>query len=328
VLLIDSERRQGLAYAVDESITPEARDLAAYLAWAFGDAALAVIHYGSRAQGRWTRSESAYDFFVIVTAYRAAYQSLARTAGMHRSPGFATGLARILPPNVISLRRATDGGERIAKIAVFSQRDFRRETSERARDHFTRGRLFQHVIVAWARDAAAREIAVQGIVNARRTTFQWGRPFLPAVFGAEEFCTALLAKSLQGEIRPEGTDHAGRLVTAQRETLVTAYSELLEELAARGALVREGNQYRLARPAGAFERGRINLFFRVSKARNFVRLFKHVALYDGWIDYIVEKVHRSSGYRITVTDRERRWPLIFGWPKFIRYLRSRPQRRN
>jgi hypothetical protein len=328
VLLIDSERRQGLARAVDESVTPEARDLAAYLAWAFGDATLAVIHYGSRAQGRWTRSESAFDFFVIVTGYGAAYRALARTAGMHRSPRFATSLARVLAPNVISLRRTTDGGERIAKIAVFSERDFRRETSQRARDHFTRGRLMQHVIIAWARNAAAHEIAVQGIVNARRTTFQWGRAFLPAEFDVKEFCTALLAQSLQGEIRPERTDHAANLVAAQRETLIPAYGDLLEQLAANGHLERRGSRYALASPVGAVERARIGVFFRLSKTRNFIRLFKHVALYEGWIDYIIEKVHRSSGYRIDVTERERRWPLLFGWPKFIRYLRTRPQRRN
>lgn len=327
-MLIDSERRHGVAHAVDESVTPEARELAEYLAWAFGDATLAVIHYGSRAQGRWTRSESAFDFFVVVSGYEVAYRSLAGTAGMHRSPRFASGLARILAPNVVSLRRTADGGERIAKVAVFSERDFRRETSERARDHFARGRLMQHVLVAWARDAAAREIAVQGIVSARRSTFQWGRPFLPAAFDVEEFCTALLSQSLQGEIRPERADHASQLVTAQRETLLTAYGELLNELAARGALVRTGERYALSRQVGALERARIKLFFRVSKARNFVRLFKHVALYDGWMDYVIEKVNRSSGYRITVTERERRWPLLFGWPKFIRYLRSRPQRRN
>jgi hypothetical protein len=328
VLLIDSERGQGLAQALDESVTAEARDLAAFLAWAFGDATQAVIHYGSRAQGRWTRSESAFDFFVVVTGYGEAYRSLARTAGMHRSPRVATGFARILPPNVISLRHTTDGGERLAKVAVFSERDFGRETSERARDHFTRGRLMQHVVIAWARDAGARKIAVQGIVNARRTTFQWGRPFLPAEFSVEEFCAALLAKSLQGEIRPERTDHAANLVAAQRDTLIAAYGELLEELATHGAVERMGSRYALTRKVGAFERTRINLYFRISKTRNFVRLFKHVALYDGWMDYILEKIARSSGMRINVTERERRWPLIFAWPKFIRYLRSRPQRRD
>ena len=327
-MLVDSERGHGLAQAIDESVTPEARDLAAYLAWAFGDATQAVIHYGSRAQGRWTRSESAFDFFVIVDGYRAAYQALARTAGMHRSPRFATGLARILPPNVISLRRTTDTGERLAKIAVLSERDFRRETSQRARDHFARGRLMQHVLIAWARDPLAHEIAVQGIINARRTTFQWGRPFLPAEFGVEEFCTAILSKSLQGEIRPERTDHAANLVAAQRDTLSVAYGELLEQLTAHGHLERRGSRFALTKPAGAFERARIDLYFRISKARNFVRLFKHVALYDGWMDYVLEKVNRSSGVRINVTERERRWPLIFGWPKFIRYLRTRPQRRD
>lgn len=326
-MLIDSEERR-LAHAIDESITPEAADLAAYLAWAFGDATQAIIHYGSRAQGRWTRSESAFDFFVIVGGYRAAYRSLARTAGMRRSPGFTTGLAWILAPNVISLSRSADSGKRIAKVAVLSERDFRRETTERANDHFTRGRLMQHVVIAWTRDDAAREIAVQGIINARRTTAQWGRPFLPAEFSVEEFCTALLSKSLQGEIRPERTDHASNLVAAQRETLIPTYSDLLDELVANGTVQRRGTRYALTKPAGAFERARVNLFFRISKARNFFRLFKHVALYDNWMDYIIEKVARSSGYRIEVTERERRWPLVFGWPKFIRYLRTRPQRRN
>jgi hypothetical protein len=327
-LLIETEPRAGLAHALDDAVTPEAGELAAHLAWAFGKGTLAVIHYGSRAQGRWTRSESAFDFFAVVQNYGAAYRSLSRTAGMHRSPAFATGLARVLPPNVISLRHDAASGQYTAKVAVYSERDFRRETSVRARDHFTRGRLMQHVVIAWARDGAARALAVDGIVSARQTTFDWGRPFLPETFDVEEFCVALLSRSLRGEIRPEGADHARSLVTAQSETLTVTYRDLLDDLVAQRRLERRADRYALPAPAGFWERERVKLYFRVSKARNTVRLFKHVALYDGWLDYIIEKVARSSGYRIVVTERERRWPLVFGWPKFIRYLRTRPQRRN
>jgi hypothetical protein len=54
---------------------------------------------------------------------------------------------------------------------------------------------------------------------------------------------------------------------------------------------------------------------------------KYVVLYDNWLDYVVRKVARRSGVTIELTARERRWPLIFLWPKAIQYLRSRPQRR-
>jgi hypothetical protein len=52
----------------------------------------------------------------------------------------------------------------------------------------------------------------------------------------------------------------------------------------------------------------------------------YVALYDDWLDYVVHKVARRSGVAIELSPRERRWPLIFLWPKAIRFLRSRPQR--
>jgi len=50
-------------------------------------------------------------------------------------------------------------------------------------------------------------------------------------------------------------------------------------------------------------------------------------LYDDWLDYVVRKIARRSGVTVELTARERRWPLIFLWPKAIQYLRSRPQRR-
>jgi len=51
-------------------------------------------------------------------------------------------------------------------------------------------------------------------------------------------------------------------------------------------------------------------------------------LYDDWLDYVVQKVERRSGTEIVLSDRERRWPIIFLWPRVISYLRTRPQRRS
>jgi len=40
-------------------------------------------------------------------------------------------------------------------------------------------------------------------------------------------------------------------------------------------------------------------------------------LYEGWLDYIVRKIDRSGGDQIVLTDRERRWPLIFCGPRYF-----------
>ena len=69
------------------------------------------------------------------------------------------------------------------------------------------------------------------------------------------------------------------------------------------------------------------MVFRRSKVRATARWAKYVVLYDDWLEYVLRKIARRSGVTLELTARERRWPLIFLWPKAIQYLRSRPQRR-
>ena len=80
-----------------------AEDLSAFLARAFGPSTVAVIHYGSHAQGRRPAADSAYDFFVVVDGYRDAYTWLTAAIGTSYGPGLATALANRLPPNVIAV---------------------------------------------------------------------------------------------------------------------------------------------------------------------------------------------------------------------------------
>jgi hypothetical protein len=132
----------------------------------------------------------------------------------------------------------------------------------------------------------------------------------------------------------------GALVAAQRATLVPVYAALLAALADAGELAPGGEPagagaadpgaaaYRDRRPPGPAERRRRAAYFRRSKRRATARWVKYVALYDDWLDYVVEKVARRGGAAVALTERERRWPLIFLWPKAVRYLRSRPQRRG
>ena len=321
-----------LTWGLDHPVAEDSAALAAFLARSLGPSTVAVIHYGSRAQGRKPRADSAYDFFLIVDNYRAVYESLSATVGTSYSPRLATALAHVLPPNVISVIDRASGLR--AKCCVISLAHFERACSPRRKDHFVQGRLFQFVVIAWKRDDQAALDVGKAIARARGETFNWGRPSLPERFTVDQYVHAVLGRSLEGEIRPEVGDHAKTLADAQQDQLRAIYGPLLQTLAARGELVVLGGAdpfttvYRLRVPPTGLERWRVRWYFQRSKARTTARLLKHVVLYEGWLDYIVRKIERSGDAKIELTRREQRWPLIFLWPRFFRYLRDRPQRRR
>lgn len=326
-VLNDPEIRGALASGLDSEPTPTALHLGTALAAAFGRAALAVIHYGSHAHRSDARFDSAHDFFVIVDSYRDAYRSLTSSIRTSVRPTTAASLAHVLPPNVHAIT-APPGAEHRSKCAVLTLRDLRLAARMETADHFTQGRLFQHVQLLWTRDGQSREVVRAALIEIRARTFQWGRCFLPATFDTETYCRSLLETSFSAEVRPEGDDRVGQLLKAQQDALLAVYGTLLEALSRKRILIRAGNVYRQAAPPTLRERRRMRRYFRQSKARATVRWAKHVALYEDWLDYIVQKISRRAGVAVELTERERRWPFIFLWPKAIVFLRMRPQRRR
>lgn len=327
-VLADAQVRAALTIDLDLPPSPRTARLAAYLARAFGPDTRAIIHYGSHAQRSDARPESAHDFFIIVERYAEAYRSLAALAGTSFRPRAAALLNHILPPNVVAVTETDAAPPLHAKCAILSMKDLRRLCSAHAPDHFTQGRLFQQVQLVWTSDPASREAVVNALLEARARTFEWGHPYLPATFDAEAYCRVLLETSYAAEIRPEGRERVGTLIGAQRETVVRMYDALLQHLAAQRILASRGKVYTDLRPRGGWAKLRAAMYFRRSKLRATLRWLKYIALYDDWLDYIVLKVARRGGVTVELTARERRWPLIFLWPKAIRYLRSRPQRRS
>jgi hypothetical protein len=325
--LADPALRVELAAGLDNPPGADATALAAMLARSFGESTVAIVHYGSHAQHSDARRESAFDFFVIVDRYRAAYDSLARTVGTSFSPRTASLLNHVLPPNVVAVNDHSHVPPLAAKCAVLSLKDLERACSRNARDHFVRGRLFQYVQLAWTRDTEARTMVTNAIIDARVGSFTWGLASLPPAFDAEQYFRALLERSFSGEIRPERGGRIDALLGAQREVVLRVYDALLQQLGRETILEKRGNVYQLTNPVRAFRALRTDWYFRSSKIRATARWMKYVVLYDNWLDYVVRKVARRSGVTIELTARERRWPLIFLWPKAIQYLRSRPQRR-
>jgi hypothetical protein len=338
------------ARALAPPLRPE-REAARALSALAPEWVLGVVFFGSQRTKASPDQHSAWDFVVVVGAYRPFYEALGRASRVRRPPWLLAAVNAWLPPSQISLRLPDGrGGELHAKCTIISLGHLQRETSSQRRDHFTMGRLFQPAEVLFARDDAAAEALLGALAASAAGTYTWGRPALPARFDTETYLRTLLRMSMTREIRPEPTARrADALHEAQRDEQVPVYAALLEGLARDGEVVALGTTERhvatgtadrreamdragatdffaLARPVGRFERVRVGLYFRVSMIRATLRWFKYILTFDDWLDYIARKAERHTGQKIELTPRERAHPLFFLWPRLLRYLRQKDDR--
>ena len=306
------------------SAAPEAAAAARAVKSLGGDTVAAVLFFGSRQTRARPDLHSAWDFFVVTRGYAPFYRALKRAGASHRPARLLAGLNAWLTPSQTSLSLSSPTGALRAKCAVVSLADLRRETSPRRRDHVILGRLFQPVAILHT-DDAVREAVLDALVDACRLTTSWVRPWLPERFTVEEYCLSLLRVSYGAEIRPEPV--ARRIETlwaAQRDQMLPVYAALLRDLAREGELVEAApGAYALARPVPAAERRRLRAYFAWSRVRATSRWAKHVVTFEGWLDYLLRKAERHSGQHIVLTPRERRLPLVFLWPRLVRYLRHK-----
>jgi len=295
---------------------------------AAGDALVGLVFFGSRRTGAARANAwSAYDVFVIVEAYRPFYEALRRAGLTGKPPGLVALVSRWLPPTQFSLR--FEAGDVHVKASVIRWDTFRRETSARRRDHFCTGRLFQPTRILHFRDEDARGHLLEGLVASHRETWRWARPWLPPAFDAEAYGRSALRTSMRWEVRPEPGGRADVLWEAQQSVQVPVFDALLNELADLGEVAPSAAGERTfspARPVGGLERLRLELYFRRSLVRATARWLKHVVSFEGWLDYIVRKANRHGGQPIVLSDRERRWPWIFLWGRFFRYLRDKDRK--
>lgn len=312
------------ARATEPNCDPRLQVLADRLVAAGEGHVVALLFFGSRRSGARTDSFSAYDLFAVVDDQAGFYRALRRAAAVTRPAALLALAGRFLPPSQVSFRSEHDGEGLQAKCAVLSARQFERETGPRRHDHFCVARLFQATQLVYARDERARQLVLSGLESAHRLTLAWGAPWLPPSFDAAEYTRALLDVSLRAEVRPEPAGRSRQLWEAQSAYLLAVYPSLLAERAEAGELLELGQaRYALVRPCSALGRARVRAYFAWSLLRATARWVKHVLTFEGWLDYIARKATRHTGQTIELSPRERRWPLVFLWPRVLRYLRTK-----
>lgn len=302
--------------------TPASARLANEIRHRHGSAVSAVLFYGSCL--RHGTSEGVLDFYVLVDEYRPAYRS--------RVLAWANAL---LPPNVFYLEIDTDLGKLRSKYAVISARDFQRGASARGLRSSIWARFCQPCLAVWTRDDSARDELATWLSEAVVTAVARTLPLLPLSQGSYRFTPRdlwlrLLQETYSWELRTESPEAIRSVHEADPERYERASRGALERLQGDGRL-------RLTERDGVFEAtplagGGLQPQRRWSPRRllaklvYLVQLLKSIATFGDWLSYVLWKLERHSGTRIVPSERQRRHPLLLGWPLLLQVLWRRELR--
>ncbi len=302
-------------------LTREAPASAALLARAIrerhGESLVATVFYGSCL--RRNSDEGVLDFYAVVDRYRAAYGA-----------GPLALANALLPPNVFYLEARGDAGVKRCKYAVLSRQALERA----ARGAWLRpgvwARFAQPVLAVSWRDEESLDWLTRQVARCVST---FAQTLLPVVSGsrasrleASEFWPRAFRETYASETRPESLDSIRALFEASPERYERA---LALALPARGA---EARPERAARSGGLAPAGARSAVWRwrlrrpLAKAAYAAALFKTAFTFGDWLPYALWKLQRHSGREIVATERQRRHPLVYGWPLLLRVLRERTLR--
>ena len=274
---------------------PRVTAFAAHIANEYGEAARAVLFYGSCLRSAELDGQM-LDFYLIVSDYAQAY-----------GKGWLSFANRVLPPNVFPAAYAGMRG----KIAILSETDFARLASSRTLSVSVWARFAQPARLIWAKDAAARACAIDAVAQAAPALLSAALPMAPAALTPLDLWRLAFDLTYSAELRAERSGRSGSVVDYDPERY-RAFT--LPALAAAGIDARFGDDgllHNAVRRTGdgpaRWRRRRLS-----GKLLTIARLAKASTTYAGGIDYLAWKINRHAGTKIEVRDWQRRWPILGG----------------
>ena len=286
-----------IAIELREAVPPAVTAFAAHLA-AQGHGALAVLFYGSNL--RTGDLEGVLDFYILVESLRGWHPSALAAFGNH-----------LLPPNVGYHEWVFEGRPLRAKVAVLRLDQFQQGVAGSGLDTTLWARFAQPARLIWSRDSAAAAAAAAAVAKAVVTASRWAALLGPEQGLAKEYWDAVFARTYAAELRVEKSTRAASLAAHDPQRYEQALC-LGWQLA--GAGFTQDAAGRLKPDVEAEERTKAEHAWarraRWGKPLNLLRLTKSVFTFAGGADYVAWKVERHSGYRIPLTDWQRRHPLL------------------
>ncbi|MDX3884529.1 MAG: hypothetical protein QHC65_08915 [Sphingomonas sp.] len=289
-----------VAAELGQPVDPRAAALAAAIAARHGDAARAVLFYGSCL--RETRLDGLMlDFYLIVSDYRAAYgRRWLATAN------------RLVPPNVFPFE--ADG--LAAKYAVLDEADFARLCSVHADNVSVWARFAQPARLVWAADDAARARAVAAVAQAAPTLLALAAPTLDrAPADPLDLWRQGFTLTYGAELRAERGSRPGSIVDADPDR----YRRFLgPALAEAGVNAGAGTSPQIR----AMALSRWRKLQRRGKRLTLIRLAKASLTFASGIDYLAWKINRHAGTAITIKPWQRRFPILGAMVLLPRLMRK------
>jgi hypothetical protein len=241
-----------------------------------GAAVRAILFYGScRRTGDLS---GLIDLYVLYDAHRAFHGGRLAALGN-----------RLLPPNVTLI---SAGGLR-AKVATLSMRQFQRRVGRDAIDTTIWTRFCQPCSLIYARDEASGRAAAAIVAKAGRTAVFWARALSLGSEAPAAIWQGLFTRTYRAELRPESASQPG-LLYATNAAWFDALLAAVPPEAGRPAL-----------PAGGWALRRF-----CGRPLNMARLAKAAFTFAGGADYILWKLQRHAGIRLSLSDWQRRHPLL------------------
>ena len=280
-------------------------------------AVLGVLFYGSCL--RKTTDEGVLDFWIVVDRYAAAH-----TRRIH------AWINRIAAPSVYYLEAEYEGRTLRTKYGVLDRRAFERGTRISSWHPYVWARFAQPARLLACRDDEAREFFARSVAEACLSMVGRLVCFLPAKGSLLRFSLAALwreafRRTYDSERRPEAEETIQDLYRADEERYDRVAALAIPVLTERGTIASSTphpRSYEVVIPEKRLrsQRLRWRLMRPYARTLGLIRLLKTAYTFGDWVPYVLWKLERHTGRRIEPTERQRRHPLIFGWPIILPLL--------
>ena len=280
----------------------------------------AVLFYGSCLRTQRT-ADAVLDFYVLVRSYRSFYnRPLLRW------------LNALLPPNVFYIEVRQGTRTLRAKYAVISTADFERAATPAVVPAIIWARFCQPTRLMSARSEEVQDRVIYAATQATLTFLSRVIPFfarndLRRSFPLADLWQKGFRETYRTELRTERPETIRALYAASSERYDRVARLGLQFLEQQGRCVcRESDgRWAVAMPRRARWVGRVSWAVRATGAKCLyaVRLLKTALTFDDWLPYVLWKLGRHTGVWVELSERQRRYPLLLGWPVLFRLLRQR-----
>ncbi len=211
----------------------------------------------------------------------------------------------ILPPNVYYLEIPYEGKTVRAKYATLTLAQF--EKYMHRNNPYLWARFSQPSALFYVNSAAAKTRIIKAIEAAITTMTANTLPLMPEKFTSPELWSTALGQTYRTEWRAEGKSRAGDITAANAE-----YYKKITPLALN-ITPDENGFFSISAPgksARAACRRRWQRRRFTGRLFATARLVKAAFTFSGGIEYLLWKIARHSGVKVTPTDFQRRHPIL------------------